>query len=196
MKKAFLFLLLSIIAIPNFAQGDRRISASRFHFIKEIDCSDYTNKRFRYEIAVRSPEAFAEKSVKIEVASSINNVEIKKPASIVESRREQEWVIFSVMGTIGTQCEKLSFRMIVNGKGQFYFDDVNLYIEENPSKWKQLTLHNPSFEEESTSVPGYIINNPRNTAMTYTLSRDVYKVGKQSLLVETTDNRFILNFEF
>ena len=36
------------------------------------------------------------------------------------------------------EAHKLLFYASVNGNGDFYFDDINFYIEDAPGKWRQL----------------------------------------------------------
>ena len=45
-----------------------------------------------------------------------------------------------LIGQVHEEASKLLFYASVNGNGDFYFDDVNFYIEECPGKWKQLAL--------------------------------------------------------
>jgi hypothetical protein len=107
----------------------------------------------------------------------------------VETRLEQEWTIFTVIGKIEKGANKLLFYASVNGNGNFYFDDINFYVEELKGRWKQIPLYNASFEITKPDIfAGYYVSKRRAHNLLVNLSEQVYKTGSQSLNVRTSGN--------
>lgn len=190
MKKTLLFPLFLFSFITSFAQSSRYHFAEEFYFVKEISVTSHRGKQFRYEIAVRSnPDDTLSKTRIHGIAAGKGKEDFIKSNFILESRIEQEWIIYTIAGQVQEEAHKLLFYASVNGNGDFYFDDVSFYIEDAPGKWKQLELFNPSFEISNPDIfAGYYVSNRRAEGLKVRLSEEIYKTGHLSLNVKTSGN--------
>lgn len=188
MKKVYPIFLACLFAIPSFAQTSWYHFAEEFYFVKEVQVSDYTGKNFRYEIAVKSDPTDSLSKVRIHgIGVGKGPDDFLNSDYQVESRVEQEWTIYTVIGKVQPEAVRLWFYSAVNGNGNFYFDDVAFYIEDTPGHWKQLWLFNHSFEEKSPDIfAGYYVSKRRSSGVKTQLCSDYYKTGKYSLLVKTS----------
>lgn len=165
-----------------------------FYFIKEIPVTAYQEKNFRYEIAVRANPTDTISKVHIHgVAVGQANEDFLFSDFKVESRQEQEWTIYTVIGKVDQHAWKLWFYAGINGNGHFFFDDINCYIEDSPGKWKQLRLFNSSFEEKSNDIfKGYFVSKQYSSKVRTAVTTNVKKSGKQSLHVQTRSQKPVI----
>ena len=190
MKKSLLFPLFLVCYITTFSQTVAYHFAEEFYFVKEIAVAKFKDKQFRYEIAVRSNPADTLSKTRIYgVASGKLPGDRIKSDFRLESRTEQDWTIYTIVGAVEENVEKLMFYASVNGNGDFYFDDVNFYVEETQGKWTQLKIYNPSFEiSEPDIFTGYLVSKRRAEGLQVDLSDKIYKTGNLSLNVKTFGN--------
>jgi hypothetical protein len=190
MKKTVLFSLFLLSFMALFAQSASYHFAEEFYFVKEISVSAYRGKQFRYEIAVMSNPADTFSKIRVHgIASGNRKEDFIKSNFLVESHIEQEWTVYTVIGQVNEEASKLLFYTSVNGNGDFYFDDVNFYVEEWSGKWKQLTLFNPSFEINKPNIlAGYYVSKRRSEGLSIHLSDEIHKTGNVSLNVKTSGN--------
>jgi hypothetical protein len=190
MKKTLLFPLLLCCFLSGFAQSHVYHFVEEFYFVKEISVVNYSGKQFRYEIAVKSDPADTLSKVRIHgIAAGRGKEAFIKSSFSLETRVEQEWTIYTVIGRVDENAHKLLFYASVNGNGDFYFDDINFYVEETKGKWKQLPLYNPSFEITKPDIfAGYYVSKRRAAGLLVHLSEQVFKTGSQSLNVRTSGN--------
>lgn len=190
MKKTWLFTVFLLCFIISFGQSGWYHFAEEFYFVKEISVADYKGKQFRYEIAVKSNPADTFSKIRIHgIASGKGKEEFIKSNFVLESRVEQEWIIYTIIGQVQDEAYKLLFYASVNGNGNFYFDDVNFYIEEKTGRWKQLQLFNPSFEISKPDIfAGYYVSKRRSDGLRVHLSDQVFKTGHHSLSIKSYGN--------
>jgi hypothetical protein len=190
MKKTLLFPLLLFCLATAFAQHPAYHFAEEFYFVKEIAVTGHKDKQFRYEIAVRSHPDDTLSRIRIHgIAAGKRKEDFIKSNFILESRNEQEWMIYTIAGRVEKDTHKLLFYASVNGNGNFYFDDISFYIEEERGRWKQLELFNPSFEiSEPDIFAGYYVSKRRSEGLKVRLSEAIYKTGHLSLNVRTSGN--------
>lgn len=184
MKRIALFLFILAVTAPSFAQRNRQYSPRTFYFFKEVPVQAYEGKAFRFEIAVKAFPADSLSGVRIEgraTGSDRSQVALTNPFT-VETRDEQGWTVYTVIGNITPGTRQLRFYHIVTGRGDFYFDDVNCYIEDRPGHWIQLQLFNHSFEETQPDVlTGYYTSGRPPANLITQPSTDIFKSGHQSL---------------
>jgi hypothetical protein len=190
MKKTLLFLFLLFHFLTGSAQSGLYHFVEEFYFVKEISVLNYHGCQFRYEIAVKSNPDDTLSKVRIHgIASGKRKDDFIKSNFILETRIEQDWTIYTVVGKIDREAYKLLFYSSVNGNGDFYFDDINFYVEEIKGKWKQVPLYNPSFEITKPNIfAGYYVSKRRASGLFVHLSEQIYKTGSQSLNVKTSGN--------
>lgn len=185
-----LFPLFLLCVLTSVAQSGQYHFAEEFYFVKEISVLNYHDCQFRYEIAVKSNPEDSLSKVRIHgIASGKRKEDFIKSNFILETRTEQEWTIYTVVGKIDKETYKLLFYASVNGNGDFYFDDINFYVEEMKGRWKQVHLFNPSFEITKPDIfAGYYVSKRRASGLSVHLSGQIFKTGSQSLNVKTSGN--------
>ena len=190
MKRTLLFSILLLCLSSAFSQFSSYHFAEEFYFVKEINVTGYRDKQFRYEIAVKSRPDDTLSKIRIHgIAAGKRKEDFIKSNFILESRVEQEWTIYTVAGRVDEGAHKLLFYASINGNGDFYFDDVNFYVEASPARWNQLELFNPSFEiREPDIFTGYYVSKRRSDGLKVRLSHEVFKTGHLSLNVTTSGN--------
>ena len=197
MKKVFPILLACFFALSAFAQKNVSYHyPEEFYFVKEVSAVTYGGKNFRYEIAVKSNPADTLSKVRIHgVGVGKGSDDFLKSNFTVETRTEQEWTIYTVVGTVQPQAVNLWFYAAVNGNGKFYFDDLSFYVEDQPGRWKQVPLYNHSFEEKSKNIfIGYYVSTRKSKGVQTQLTNEAVKTGQQSLLVNTMNAQPVTRF--
>ncbi len=187
MKKGFLFLLFVCGMLTVSAQQNWYYFAEEFYFVKEVSVKELHGKNFRYEIAVKANPADTLSKVRIHgIAVGKGKDDFINSDYTLESRTEQDWTVYTIIGKVQEDAWRLWFYAAVNGNGDFHFDDISFYVEMEPGQWKQLSLYNSSFEVKNKDIfSGYYVSK-RNTANTkVSLSGDVYKTGNHSLKVKS-----------
>ena len=165
-----------------------------FYFIKEVPVLGYRGKNFRYEIAVKSNPSDTISKVRIHgISVGKGKDDLLSKDFKVETRKEQDWTIYTIIGKVDDITWKLWFYAAVNGNGHFFFDDLNCYIEEMPGKWRQLHLYNASFEEKSSNIfTGYFVSGKYADNIRTAVSSKVFKTGRRSLHVQTREQKPVL----
>lgn len=191
MKKVFPVLFACLFTISASAQNAAFHYPEEFYFVKEVPATAYAGKNFRYEIAVKSDPADTLSKVRIHGVNvgkgpdDFLNSDFK-----VETRTEQEWTIYTVIGTVRPDAVRLWFYAAVNGNGKFYFDDLSFYVEDYAGHWKQVPLFNHSFEEKSKNIfAGYYVSTRKSGSVRTGLSGEVAKTGQHALYVNTANSQ-------
>lgn len=197
MKKVFPILFSCLFALSSFSQNNISYHyPEEFYFVKEVITTQFTGKNFRYEIAVKSDPADTLSKVRIHgVGVGKGSDDFLKSPFTVETRTEQDWTIYTVIGTVQPEAVRLWFYAAVNGNGKFYFDDLSFYVEETPARWKQLPLYNHSFEERNRNIfAGYYVSTRKSAGVQTALSNEVAKTGQHSLFVNTAHAQPVTRF--
>lgn len=189
MKKIVIIFFTCVCALTAAAQTPASWYhfAEEFYFVKEVPATGLQGRNFRYEIAVKADPTDTLSKVRIHgIGVGKGQEDFLNSNYRVETRQEQEWMIYTVVGTVQPAAKKLWFYASVNGNGDFYFDDLSFYIEETAGKWRQLSLFNASFEEKKSDIfTGYYVSTRRSANVQTMLTREVVKTGEKSLLVKT-----------
>ena len=191
MKRILLFTLFACTTLSGFSQSQWYYFAEEFYFVKEVPVKEFRGKNFRYEIAVKEAPSDTLSKVRVHgINIGKGKEEYINSDFTVESRKEQEWTIYTIIGAVDEQAFRLWFYTAVNGNGNFYFDDISFYIEKEPGQWKQLALPNTSFESQSRDIfDGYFVSKRGSRTLNTQVSNNVYKTGKHSLEVISTRQR-------
>jgi hypothetical protein len=188
MKKVLSIFFASLCAFTSYSQSRASYHyAEVFYFIKEVPTDHLGGVNFRYEIAVKANPLDTFSKVRVHcVGLDKANGELPNGNFNIETRQEQDWTIYTVIGKIDRDAQKLCFYASVNGNGNFYFDDISFYLETRPGNWRQVSLYNSSFEEEDPDIfAGYSISRTKNNRVQTLISKDVVKSGRRALLVKT-----------
>jgi hypothetical protein len=196
MKKVFPILFACLFAFTSFAQNASYHYPEEFYFVKEVAAKDFAGKNFRYEIAVKSDPADTLSKVRIHgVGVGKGHDDFLNSNFTVETRTEQDWTIYTVVGSVKPAAVRLWFYAAVNGNGKFYFDDLSFYVEEYTGHWKQVPLFNHSFEEKGKNIfTGYYVSTRKSANVRTQLSDQVVKTGQYSLFVNTANAQPVSRF--
>lgn len=188
MKKVLSIFFVCLCAFTSFGQSRASYHyPETFYFSKEVPVDYLGGVNFRYEIAVKANASDTLSKVRIYgVGLDKTHGELPNGNFKIETRQEQDWTIYTVIGKIDQNATKLGFYASVNGNGNFYFDDISFYLENRPGSWRQVSLYNSSFEEEDPDIfAGYSISRTKNNRVQTLISKDVVKSGRRALLVKT-----------
>jgi hypothetical protein len=185
MKRILLFALLAFASISGTSQSHWYYYAEEFYFVKEVPVKEFRGKNFRYEIAVKSNPSDTLSKVRVHGINVGKGREDFISSSFdLETRQEQDWTIYTIAGKVDENAYRLWFYSAVNGNGNFYFDDISFYIENEPGQWKQLKLSNTSFENKSANIfDGYYVSKRNSNTLATQVSNKVFKTGQHSLQV-------------
>ncbi|MBC7848675.1 MAG: hypothetical protein H7Y31_03010 [Chitinophagaceae bacterium] len=185
MKKAILFFLLACASFSSYSQSHWYYYAEEFYFVKEVPVKDFKGKNFRYEIAVKANPYDTLSKVRVHgINVGAGREEFISSDFTVETRNEQDWIIYTVAGSVDDKATRLWFYTAVNGNGRFNFDDISFYVELESGQWKQLPLSNNSFETKNKNIfEGYYVSKRGSSTLTTEVSADTFKTGKHSLQV-------------
>ena len=189
MKKVFPVLFACLFTISASAQNAVYHYPEEFYFVKEVPVTAYAGKNFRYEIAVKSDPADTLSKVRIHGVNVGKGPDDFLNSNFkVETRTEQEWTIYTVIGTVRSDAARLWFYGAVNGNGKFYFDDLSFYVEDYAGHWIQVPLFNHSFEEKSKNIfAGYYVSTRKSGSVRTGLTGEVAKTGQRALYVNTAN---------
>ena len=188
MKRIYLLSLLACATLSGFSQSQWYYYTEEFYFVKEVPVKEFRGKNFRYEIAVKETPSDTLSKVRVHgINIGKGKEEFINSHFSVESRIEQEWTIYTIVGTVDEQAFRLWFYTAVNGNGNYYFDDIGFYIEMEPGQWKQLVLSNTSFEKQGRNIfDGYYVSKRSSRTLSTQVSNRVFKTGKHSLQVTSS----------
>jgi hypothetical protein len=188
MKRIAAIFLALIIIRPAIAQQEMRTATKSFRFSKKVSFVNQSGKNFRYEMAVRADEWQNGAGVKFYgISADMNGKPVPGKFEKLEQRKEQEWVIYTIVGQLPASAVSESFYADIPARGTWYFDDINLYVEQSAGSWKQLDVDNASFEEQSDKeFTGFALSQNRSGNIKAALSSEVFKTGQRSLMISFT----------
>ncbi|MBY0534905.1 MAG: hypothetical protein K2P88_03565 [Chitinophagaceae bacterium] len=191
MKANVLAFLSLFIATSLFAQESKWHYTEEFYFVKEVPVKEYRGHQFRYEIAVKSMPGDSLSKPRIHgINVGKGPDDFLRSNFSLETRQEQDWTVYTIVGTIDPEAFKLWFYTAVNGNGEFYFDDISFYVEVSPGYWKQLPLFNASFENGKKNIfDGFYVSGRNSKWVQTKITNTVVKSGQKALMVNSTGQK-------
>jgi len=167
----------------------------KYQFAKKVALGDWAGHAFRYEMAVRSESNDSISGLQFFGAATDKNSNMLPDKFVtIEKRYEQEWTIFTIVGTLPKNTDYVWFFTSVTTSGTYYFDDISLFLENTPGSWKQQGVENASFEDNSNDrFAGYAVMNTGSGNPHTALSDKIFKTGKQSLMITYQEERQFKN---
>ncbi|HKP32290.1 MAG TPA: hypothetical protein VJT83_06165 [Chitinophagaceae bacterium] len=187
MKTLVLLVATLCCALKLSAQNEWYYFPDEMYFVKEVPVKEFRGKHFKYTIAVNANAADTFSKVRINgVGVGKGNEDFLNNAEFTKGfKKENNWTIYTITGTVPRAAWKLWFYAAVNGNGEFHFDNIEFYIEDN-GEWIEIELPNTSFEKNSKNIfEGYYVSNRNSPHLKTELTTDVAYHGSQSLRVET-----------
>ena len=187
MKAALLLVFALSVMLRLSAQNEWFYFPDEIYFVKEVAAKEFRGKHFRYQIAVQSNATDTFSKVRI------NGVGVGKgPDDFLNNSNftkgyytENNWTIYTITGIVPEKAWKLWFYSAVNGNGDFYFDNISFFVEED-GEWMEVELPNSSFEESSKNIfNGYYVSNRNSPHLRTSISKETAFHGDYSLHITT-----------
>jgi len=187
MKAALLLSFSLALVLKLSAQNEWYYFPDEIYFVKEVPAKEFHGKHFRYQIAVKANATDTFSKVRI------NGVGVGKgPDDFLNNSSftkgyytENNWTIYTITGTVPEKAFKLWFYSAVNGNGDFYFDDISFFIEED-GEWLEIELPNSSFEQGGKNIfDGYYVSTRKSDHLKTAIAKDTAFHGEHSLHITT-----------
>ena len=187
MKATFLLAFAISLALHSAGQHDWYYFPDEIYFVKEVPAKEFRGKPFRYQIAVKANAADTFSKVRINgVGVGKGQDDFLNNANFTKGyHAENGWTIYTINGTVPEQAWKLWFYSAVNGNGEFYFDNVGFWIQEE-GEWMEIELPNASFEQSHKNIfNGYYVSTRKTPNLKTAVSNNVAFHGDHSLHIST-----------
>ncbi|WP_188507470.1 alpha/beta fold hydrolase [Parapedobacter pyrenivorans] len=152
-------------------------------FIQRIPIEAHQGKNFRLQAAV-----------KVEVVDSTAEAEIWARVDKKDNRagffynmmdkpiRSDRWQVYVIEGTIDRGAEHLAFGGLYSRQGRFYFDDFQLFVENDGGQLERIPIPSGDFEGDSVASHWGYLKQREGFALTATSQAPYH--GKRSALVD------------
>jgi len=162
-------------------------------FIQRIPIAAHQGKHFRLQAAVKVDllDSTAEAEVWARVDRKDNRTGffynmMDKPI------RNNAWQVYAIEGKIDKDAEFLAFGGLYSRSGRFYFDDFQLFVEDDQGQLARIPIPSGDFEDDSVAQHwGYL--QPRE-GFVLTGTRESPYLGKRSALVDGSGFKQILPY--
>ncbi|RZS99130.1 hypothetical protein [Aquimarina brevivitae] len=150
MKKILVLLFTIFISLYTYSQKIKEFSRDWTSFSQSVTVATDTLKRFKVvayvKLITEDDNAWAGVWARVDNKPNqgrgfFDNMS-KRPI------KSNEWAEYTLEGTIDQKSERLVFGGICTRNGKFYFDKFEVFIEDDNGKFDQVTIENPSFEDE------------------------------------------------
>lgn len=152
-------------------------------FVQRIPIEAHQGKNFRLQAAV-----------KVEVVDSTAEAEIWARVDKKDNRagffynmmdkpiRSDQWQVYVIEGTIDRGAEHLAFGGLYSRQGRFYFDDFQLFVENDGGQLERIPIPSGDFEGDSVASHWGYLKQREGFALTATSQAPYH--GKRSALVD------------
>lgn len=152
-------------------------------FVQRILIEAHQGKNFRLQAAV-----------KVEVVDSTAEAEIWARVDKKDNRagffynmmdkpiRSDQWQVYVIEGTIDRGAEHLAFGGLYSRQGRFYFDDFQLFVENDGGQLERIPIPSGDFEGDSVASHWGYLKQREGFALTATSQAPYH--GKRSALVD------------
>lgn len=152
-------------------------------FVQRIPIEAHQRKNFRLQAAV-----------KVEVVDSTAEAEIWARVDKKDNRagffynmmdkpiRSDQWQVYVIEGTIDRGAEHLAFGGLYSRQGRFYFDDFQLFVENDGGQLERIPIPSGDFEGDSVASHWGYLKQREGFALTATSQAPYH--GKRSALVD------------
>lgn len=143
------FKYLRLFFFISFFINAQVLTAQYFgHLNQTVDVSAYQNKAFKFSASVRkdSFNDYASTYLYLTLSNSFSkdNLLFESTENMPVSKN---WQTFTIDGTIDPTATSLLFGMTCMNNGKYFFDNFKLEIQNEDGVWEEISIINPSFEE-------------------------------------------------
>lgn len=154
-------------------------------FCQKVNVSSYQGCRFKITAAVRisslEAAAGAELWARIEKFDNTRGFFYNMMDKPIKS---PEWRIYTIEGKIDRNSHYLLMGGLYQRRGYFYFDDFHLQVETGRSGWKEVTLPDQGFEQDSLPPDSSWRVLQSRPFFTFSLSRQQPFEGNSAICVD------------
>src|ERR1035437_12951 len=122
-------------------------------FGQKINVTDYQNKKFRFQAAVKVQPA--DSTAEGEIWARVDKMDKKMGFfynMMDKPIRVNEWKVYTIEGKIDNSAQWLNIGGLYHRDGVFSFDDFKLSIENKDGEWMTVPIASAGFEELADSV--------------------------------------------
>lgn len=122
-------------------------------FGQKINVTDYQNKKFRFQAAVKVQPA--DSTAEGEIWARVDKMDKKMGFfynMMDKPIRVNEWKVYTIEGKIDNSAQWLNIGGLYHRDGVFSFDDFKLSIENKDGEWMTIPIASAGFEELADSV--------------------------------------------
>lgn len=192
MKKIFCFLAICITTIQGFSQS-AEIARTWTGAVQSVDAS-FLKKKVKFKVTVSVKAEVGDTTAWAGLGAVIEGKEKGKfeffGSPIKDRVKTPEWRTVTMEGSIDQTASRLHFGPTVVYNGKFYFDNVELFVENDKGVFQKVAVKNQGFEDVGAKgeiahwVEGIRDNMPQKVK-NYTITSSAEHVqGKRSLLIE------------
>ena len=119
---------------------------------QRLDLSRYIGKKYRLTAAIRAegdgPESFAIAFIRNEPPAGGLRSWTYMDNMMDRPVRDTLWKVYTLQYVVDQKAPWIAFGVLAYGSGKFYYDDLQLAVEESPDKWTPISIPNGDFEQE------------------------------------------------
>lgn len=119
---------------------------------QRLDMSRYVGKKYRLNAAIRveaaGPESFAVAFIRNEPPAGGLRSWTYMDNMMDRPVRDSSWKVYTLQYVVDVKAPWIAFGILAYGSGKFYYDDLQLAVEETPDKWTPVPIANGDFEQE------------------------------------------------
>ncbi|MBC8755072.1 alpha/beta hydrolase [Kordia sp. YSTF-M3] len=126
------------------------LTAQSFGYLNQkVDVSVHQNKAFKFSASIRKDTS--DKYASTYLYLTLSNSLTKGKSLLFESTENmpvsKNWQTFTIDGTIDPTATSLLFGMTCMNHGKYFFDNFKLEIQNEDGVWEEISIINPSFED-------------------------------------------------
>jgi len=142
------FLLIITITFFNISSAQKsEITQDWMSYYQFCNVKDLVGKKFRVTASIKKLKSDSNSKAAIWVRIDDNNYDYTFfENNAAKNNITDKWQLFKVEGTIEKSSEILNFGAYCKLNGEFYFDNFKVQYLDEDYIWKNIKIHNSSFE--------------------------------------------------
>lgn len=120
---------------------------------QRLDMSAYVGKKYRLQAAIRAEIGADSSAALVFIRNEYPEGGFQKWTYMDNMRnrqvRHRDWKTYTLESTVDQRAPFVGFGCNAFGAGNFYYDDLQLSVEAEPGKWKNIPIPNGNFEQKN-----------------------------------------------
>lgn len=146
MKK--ISILLAVVLIGNAALAQNAISRNWMSVVQTVDAS-FLKKKVKFKVTASAKVVSEDTTSRAVIWVRVDNRNGEPGFSDYMQDRQiriKEWKTYTLEGTMDENAEKINFGAMCLSNGKFYFDNFELFVENDKGELQKANLTNAGFE--------------------------------------------------